>query len=171
MLLLADAVLALLLLTVTGLLFASARRRPPPVALPGRARDITVAGFPCANDAEQVCAHLRRSEPWGRDVAVVERHERGRIGLRGTFAGHRVDIDDLGNADGVLLVEVAGDLGASSSAVMLFGAQETADALARAFSGGRARVVRRRLSDREARALRASVADAPVARPTKEEVS
>ena len=32
--------------------------------------------------------------PWTRDVGFVERHHNGRILLRGTFAGHYLDVDE-----------------------------------------------------------------------------
>lgn len=157
MLALADALLAVSLLAGVALTVVHIR-----------ARHIAVASFPRSSDAERAYTRLGGDAPWRHEVAFIERHGRGAIGLRGTFAGRRVDIDDLGGADGVLLVEVAGDLGTGESGLLLFGPRETADAMARAFSGGRARIVRRRLSAREARALRASVADAPPAKALNE---
>ena len=32
--------------------------------------------------------------PWTHEVALVEHHHNGRIALRGTFAGHYVDVDE-----------------------------------------------------------------------------
>ena len=33
-------------------------------------------------------------EPWTREVGFVERHHNGRLLLRGTFAGHYLDVDE-----------------------------------------------------------------------------
>ena len=38
--------------------------------------------------------------PWLRKIALVEVHHRGRIVVRGTIAGHYVDIDDEGDLIG-----------------------------------------------------------------------
>lgn len=39
------------------------------------------------------CEHCG-SVPWLREVGVVEHHRNGRLVLRGTFAGHYVDVDE-----------------------------------------------------------------------------
>jgi uncharacterized membrane protein len=36
-------------------------------------------------------------EPWAQEIAFVEHHQRDRIVVRGTFAGHYVDADDDGD--------------------------------------------------------------------------
>jgi len=50
--------------------------------------------------------------PWTRDVGFVERHHNGRLLLRGTFAGHYLDIDegDLVSRRGVGKGAAAGGL-------------------------------------------------------------
>ena len=64
--------------------------------------------------------------PWTHEVALVEHHHNGRIALRGTFAGHYVDVDEEdhlsqpGAATGALtggligLVFLGGAIGAES---------------------------------------------------------
>jgi uncharacterized membrane protein len=45
---------------------------------------------------ERVTSRLSGSSPpqWTKDVGFVERHHNGRLVLRGTFAGHYVDVDE-----------------------------------------------------------------------------
>ena len=144
---------------------------PEPVAPAPRhddptARDIAVAAFPHAIDAERAYARVRENNAgaeWLRDVAFAERHHHDRIGLRGVFAGRYLDIDDLGATYASLYTEVDGDLGGDGSAVLLLGATEEVDAMVRALDHEHARLVRHRLSEPAAEALRAAVADAPPA--------
>ncbi len=58
------------------------------------------------------------SERWAREVAFVEHHQRDRIVVRGTFAGHYVDADDEGDFIGRQTAE--GAL-AGAAAGLLFG--------------------------------------------------
>ena len=139
---------------------------PPPPG-PDAASDLAIATYAHIIDAERAYASAREDgpdAPWLHDVAFVERHGHGRIGIRGTFAGHYVDFDDLRLAESRLYAEVSDDLAGAESALIVFGPEETADAMARAMDDGAARVVRRHLSKVDAEALRASVADTPLAR-------
>jgi uncharacterized membrane protein len=65
--------------------------------------DAAVIAFQHIEGAEQAYASaLERvtGAPWLRNVAFVEVHHRGRIVVRGTIAGHYVDIDDEGDLIG-----------------------------------------------------------------------
>jgi uncharacterized membrane protein len=65
--------------------------------------DAAVLAFPHIEGADhQYASALEREAgaPWLRKVAFVEVHHRGRIVVRGTVAGHYVDIDDEGDLIG-----------------------------------------------------------------------
>jgi uncharacterized membrane protein len=85
---------------------AEASAPPPPVAAPrpeSDARELTVLTFDHIEGAERAYADARgraNDAPWMREVAFVECHRHGRIVVRGTFAGHYVDVDDVGDAIG-----------------------------------------------------------------------
>jgi len=81
------------------------------------ARDLTVLAFARADGAERAFGAVRGrapEAPWARDVAFVECHHRGRIVVRGTFAGHWVDVEDVaasareGAAEGAVAETVVG---------------------------------------------------------------
>jgi uncharacterized membrane protein len=57
-------------------------------------------------------------ESWAREIAFVEHHQRDRIVVRGTFAGHYVDADDEGEFIGRQVAEGAV---AGAAAGLLFG--------------------------------------------------
>ena len=66
-------------------------------------RDIAVLAFPRENGAEQAYAHAvgrLRLPSWAGEILFVEHHTRGRLVVRGTFAGHYLDVDDLGDVIG-----------------------------------------------------------------------
>lgn len=66
-------------------------------------RDIAVLVFPKPNGAEQAYAHAIgrvRVPEWAAEILFVEHHSRGRLVVRGTFAGHYLEVDDLGDAIG-----------------------------------------------------------------------
>ena len=81
-------------------------------------RDLTVLAFARADGAERafgdVCSPSPGGTPWARDLAFVECHHRGRIVVRGTFAGHWVDVEDVaasareGTTEGAVAETVAG---------------------------------------------------------------
>jgi uncharacterized membrane protein len=85
---------------------------PAPPAPPARpaepgaepdARDLTVLTFAHTEGAERAYADARGragDAPWLSEVAFVESHRHGRIVVRGTFAGHYLDVDDLADAIG-----------------------------------------------------------------------
>ena len=53
--------------------------------------------------AERAYADARgraNDAPWLREIVFVECHRHGRIVVRGTFAGHYLDVDDVGDAIG-----------------------------------------------------------------------
>jgi hypothetical protein len=65
--------------------------------------DLAILTFRHANGAERAYADAIRSArgaPWLREVVFVEAHHRSRIVVRGTFAGHYLDVDDVGDAIG-----------------------------------------------------------------------
>jgi hypothetical protein len=65
---------------------------------PTAARDLTVLTFADEHGAEHAFGDIRGrapDAPWARDVAFVECHHHGRIVVRGTFAGHWVDVEDV----------------------------------------------------------------------------
>jgi uncharacterized membrane protein len=83
-----------------------APRAPPATSAPSvepatASRDLTVLAFARADGAEHAFGDVRARTPgaaWVRDVAFVECHHRGRIAVRGTFAGHWVDVENVGDA-------------------------------------------------------------------------
>jgi len=65
--------------------------------------DLAVLTFDHVEGAERAFANLRgraADAPWVNEVAFVERRRHGRIVIRGTFAGHYLDVDDTGDAMG-----------------------------------------------------------------------
>jgi uncharacterized membrane protein len=85
---------------------ASPPPRPAPVAPRRRdqdARELAVLTFDHIEGAERAYADARgraNDAPWLRDVLLVESHRHGRIVVRGTFAGHYLDVDDVADAIG-----------------------------------------------------------------------
>jgi uncharacterized membrane protein len=83
---------------------------PPPVSPPQEAArseadatELTVLTFDRTEGAERAYSNARgraNDAPWLREVAFVERHRHDRIVVRGTFAGHYLDVDDLAYAIG-----------------------------------------------------------------------
>jgi uncharacterized membrane protein len=82
------------------------RASSPPLAprRPGQdARELVVVTFDHIEGAERAYADARGragDAPWLREVVFVECHRHGRIVVRGTFAGHYVDVDDVADAIG-----------------------------------------------------------------------
>ena len=83
-----------------------AEASPPPLA-PRRqgqdARELAVLTFDHIEGAERAYADARgraNDAPWLREVVFVECHRHGRIVVRGTFAGHYLDVDDVADAIG-----------------------------------------------------------------------
>ena len=67
------------------------------------AQDLTVLTFDHTEGAERAYADARgraNDARWLREVTFVESHRHGRIVVRGTFAGHYLDVDDLSDAIG-----------------------------------------------------------------------
>jgi uncharacterized membrane protein len=65
--------------------------------------ELAILTFEHHHGAEQAFAHLGQpyeDAPWRHELAFVERHRRGRIVVRGTFAGHYLDIQDAGDVIG-----------------------------------------------------------------------
>lgn len=60
--------------------------------------DLALVRFQGQTAAESAFGTMRdragRDDPWTHEVALVERHHNGRIALRGTFAGHYVDVNE-----------------------------------------------------------------------------
>jgi len=104
---------------------APARDSAPSAAVPAAAgdpasaaRDLVVLAFARANGAERAFGDVggpsTGGAPWARELAFVECHHRGRIVVRGTFAGHWVDVEDVaasareGTAEGTVAETVVG---------------------------------------------------------------
>jgi hypothetical protein len=65
--------------------------------------DIAILTFPHTEGAERAYGEVApraAGSAWPREVVLVECHHRGRIVMRGTFAGRYVNVDDLGDAIG-----------------------------------------------------------------------
>jgi uncharacterized membrane protein len=65
--------------------------------------ELAILTFDHTEGAERAFAAIRdahEGEPWREELAFVERHRRGRIVVRGTFAGHYLDVDGEGDAIG-----------------------------------------------------------------------
>jgi uncharacterized membrane protein len=85
-----------------------AKASPPPSPVAARRRDsdaheLTVLTFDHIEGAERAYADARgrsNDAPWLREVVFVECHRHGRIVVRGTFAGHYLDVDDVADAIG-----------------------------------------------------------------------
>jgi hypothetical protein len=86
---------------------------PGPVAAP----ELTVVTFAHPDGAGRALADVRsRGAPalWMRDVAFVEGRRHGRVVVRGTFAGHSVDVEDVrdavghGSVEGRIAVAIVG---------------------------------------------------------------
>jgi uncharacterized membrane protein len=70
---------------------------------PSGAQELAVLTFDHVGGAERAYADARGragQAPWLREVAFVECHRHGRVLVRGTFAGHYLDIDDVADAIG-----------------------------------------------------------------------
>ena len=85
---------------------AQASPPPPPVVARRQgqdARELAVLTFDHIEGAERAYADARgraNDAPWLREVVFVECHRHGRIVVRGTFAGHYLDVDDVADAIG-----------------------------------------------------------------------
>jgi uncharacterized membrane protein len=85
---------------------AEASPPPPPVVPRGQgqgARELAVLTFDHIEGAERAYADARgraSDAPWLREVVFVESHRHDRIVVRGTFAGHYLDVDDVADAIG-----------------------------------------------------------------------
>src|SRR4051812_19087690 len=86
---------------------------------------LTVLTFGGIEDAESAFATARAGAgqgPWVDEVAFVQAHRGGRIGVRGTFAGHDLEIHDVERArlgDPRILSELRADVPEGSSAVVV----------------------------------------------------
>jgi uncharacterized membrane protein len=56
--------------------------------------DVALVSFPTQHGAVSAFSACPDDAPWKQEVAFVERHHNGRVAVRGTFAGHYVDIDE-----------------------------------------------------------------------------
>ncbi len=161
--------------------------------------------------AERAYADARgraNDAPWLREVVFVECHRHGRIVVRGTFAGHYLDVDDVADAigqdtavgavagavvglafgppgfaaglvaggiaggvhesavhtpreSGVLFDEIRRHIPEGSSGIVALVSADDSAALIEALHERAARLTHHRLSDAEAAALQAAVAQAP----------
>jgi uncharacterized membrane protein len=82
--------------------------------------DFALLSFDGVNGAAEAFAAARgrsgAAAPWASEVGFVEHHESGKVVLRGTFAGHYVDVDEAlhvsgrGTEEGVTIGAVIGTL-------------------------------------------------------------
>lgn len=82
--------------------------------------DFALLSFAGVNSAAEAFAAARdrsgTAAPWTSEVGFVEHHENGHLVLRGTFAGHYVDVDEAlhvsgrGTEEGVAVGAVIGTL-------------------------------------------------------------
>jgi uncharacterized membrane protein len=56
--------------------------------------DVALVGFPTQQGAVSAFSARSDDAPWRQEVAFVERHHNGRVSVRGTFAGHYVDVEE-----------------------------------------------------------------------------
>jgi uncharacterized membrane protein len=56
--------------------------------------DVALVSFPAQHGAISAFATSPNDAAWRQEVAFVERHHNGRVSVRGTFAGHYVDVDE-----------------------------------------------------------------------------
>jgi uncharacterized membrane protein len=176
-------------------------------------RELTVVTFDHIEGAERAYADARgraNEAPWLREVVFVECHRHGRIVVRGTFAGHYLDVDDVADAighdtavgavagavvglafgppgfaaglvaggiaggvhesaahtpeeSGALFDEIRRDVPEGSSGIVALVSADDSAALTEALHEHAVRLTHHRLSDAEATALQAAVAQAPPA--------
>jgi uncharacterized membrane protein len=62
--------------------------------IPFEGEGTAVKRYAAAKDRSSKSGRRRVDAPWTRDVGFVERHHNGRLLLRGTFAGHYLDVDE-----------------------------------------------------------------------------
>jgi len=65
--------------------------------------DLALVVFRHVEGAERAYAAVQyasRDEPWVHELAFVEHHRHDRVVVRGTFAGHYVDLDERGDVIG-----------------------------------------------------------------------
>jgi uncharacterized membrane protein len=62
--------------------------------------DVALVSFPTQHGAVSAFSASPDDAPWKQEVAFVERHHNGRVAVRGTFAGHFVDIDESDHTSG-----------------------------------------------------------------------
>ena len=131
---------------------------------------VAVVTFPHPERAEHAFAEARAKErgaAWLEEVAFVEAHRHGRIVMRGTFAGHYLDVDDVGDvtgqdtAAGALTGVVRADIPEGSSAIVVLGPPADADAMSEALAGHGGRPTRHELTRETAQAFDALLARAP----------
>jgi hypothetical protein len=174
----AAAILALgLLIRSRSIRGATAATAPSGAAQPRRVEhvqpeegwDLAVLTFDHLQGAERAYATVSRDAgvgPWAHELAFVEVHRHGRVLVRGSFAGHYLDIDDLaktGRGDTAMLEAIRADVPEGCSGLLAFAPREQVEALVEAFGGRRARLNRHRVSAAQASALATSVAGAPAA--------
>ena len=62
--------------------------------------DVALVSFPTQHGAVSAFSATPDDAPWKQEVAFVERHHNGRVAVRGTFAGHFVDVDESDHTSG-----------------------------------------------------------------------
>jgi uncharacterized membrane protein len=62
--------------------------------------DVALVSFPTQHGAVSAFSSGPGDAPWRQEVAFVERHHNGRVAVRGTFAGHYVDINESDHTSG-----------------------------------------------------------------------
>jgi hypothetical protein len=149
-----------------------ADRRPLPRPVehvhPAAGWELAVLAFAHVTGAERAFADVRRAvgDPaWLHDVAFVEARHRGRTLLRGTFAGHYIDDDDVRRipSDAPILEAIRAGVPEGGSGLIAFAPPAQVETLVAAFDGRTADVHRHRVSAAEAASLAGAVAASPLA--------
>jgi hypothetical protein len=136
-------------------------------AEPAAGWEFAVLGFHDLTGAEIAYADVRGdgSAPWLHELAFVAMHHHGRARLRGTFAGHYVDVEDAASlpSSAKLVASIRGGVTDGASGLVSFAPPDTVEHLVGVFEGRATAVHRHTVSANEAASLAAAVAGTPAA--------
>jgi hypothetical protein len=148
----------------TGVMANGTCRRDP---VPGEPLEVGVARFSGIDGAERAFADARDRDPaacWLDDAAFVEVHRHSRIVVRGSVAGHYVDLDGVGDVIGPYTGRGAAAGAAlglllGPSALVLVSTRERVGAMSEALAGVAENVQQRRIGPAAQARLRSALAD------------